>query len=66
MARAGRSALQNMNIKKCKEIKHTLLALQIGRKDAAGLTHFPNSRQRPILLMGPPRVVNTGVGQWVG
>lgn len=51
--RAGRSALQNMNIKEAKEeIKHTLLAYN--RKDAAGRYTFPKLRQRPILLMDLP------------
>lgn len=62
--RAGRSALQNMNIKEAKEeIKHTLLAYN--RKDAAGRYTFPKLRQRPILLMGPPGIGKTAIMEQV-
>ncbi len=62
--RAGRSALQNMNIKEAKEeIKHTLLAYN--RKDVAGRYTFPKLRQRPILLMGPPGIGKTAIMEQV-
>ena len=49
-----------MNIQDAKEeIIHTLQAYH--RKDAAGNYCFPVTRQRPILLMGPPGIGKTAI-----
>ena len=49
-----------MNIQDAKdEIIHTLQAYH--RKDATGNYCFPVTRQRPILLMGPPGIGKTAI-----
>lgn len=49
-----------MNIREAKgEIIHTLQAYH--RKDADGRYTFPQVRQRPILLMGPPGIGKTAI-----
>lgn len=49
-----------MNIQQAKtEIMHTLLAYT--RTDEAGQPLFPVTRQRPILLMGPPGIGKTAI-----
>ena len=49
-----------MNIKEAKqEIIHTLQAYH--KKDAQGNYTYPLTRQRPILLMGPPGIGKTAI-----
>ena len=49
-----------MNIKQAKEeIKHTVMAYL--SKDEQGEYRIPVSRQRPILLMGPPGIGKTQI-----
>ena len=53
-----------MNIKRAKEeIKHTVRAYL--QKDSHGLYRIPETRQRPILLMGPPGIGKTQIMQQI-
>lgn len=61
MGDAGGAGGNNMNIKQAKnEVKNTVKAYL--SKDAHGEYVIPQIRQRPMLLIGPPRRQDTDYG----